>query len=249
MKIKFTISILFLLLFTSCTREISVLVKIIGIDRDTDKLELEFSFKDKELNKDVEVSNIQIFKDDTLHYELEVNTNSTTISKWHFPYVPKGFRIIFPENEVSIRHYSKTDKMRFDFTSYEKKGGIAEWRYRPSFLLKINRSLFDENGNKTINIEAFYETWIGKDIIKIYSNTNLNIEDQSIRLTNSNYEELEFKLRKKKTNDKIIILTMEKDLKRGQVINLNFKTIQGNIFSDQIIATGKSSIGLIGKYK
>jgi len=46
-----------------------------------------------------------------------------------------------------------------------------------------------------------------------------------------------------------VILTLEEDLKKGEKLNLTFKTTEGNNFSDEILVKGKSSIGIIGNYR
>lgn len=68
-------------------------------------------------------------------------------------------------------------------------------------------------------------------------------------ISNSNNESITFELTSKKCDPKIVILTLEEDLKKEKKLNLTFKTTEGNNFSDEILVKGKSSIGIIGKYR
>ena len=250
MKRKYLILIGLSFILCSCSSRMSILVKIIGLENSSALLKLEFEFKDPSLTHSVNITDIKIFKNNILEYELVVNSDSSHLIKWQFPNVPEGFKIIYPVNQDTLRKYSKTELLNFEFTGWNKKKGyIGEWEYKPSFQENGNRWVFDQEGNKRVHIESFYESWIGKDIIKIYSNTKLDIESNSISLTSSDNQAIGFDIKLKKENGNLLILTLDKDLKKGEIVNLGFKMRDGNYFSNQVKATGKSSVGIIGKYK
>ncbi len=245
-KNNYILLLLIVTLCTSCSEGISILVKIIGLDSNTEKLELEFDYNRFAKNEKISVRNIKIYLNDTLNYELESETVS--ISKWKFPELPNGFIIKYPEGHDSIKTFSKTDHIRFEFKGNGKYSAYGSWEYKPKYSTKEFRWLFDSEGNKKISIDCAYEPWIGKDIIKIISYGEIEIDSKSFQLFDDENKGLEFTLKSKKDVTNRYALTLERDLKKGDIIHLFFKINSGEIYKEKITVPGKSIIGIIGKY-
>ena len=96
------------------------------------EVELEFTFKDKSLQEDVNISTIKILRNDSILYELENTSESNHVSKWHFPNVPKGFKITYPINAQTILPFDQSNELDFWFNGYWKNtGGTSQWLFKP----------------------------------------------------------------------------------------------------------------------
>jgi hypothetical protein len=224
----------------------AVLVKILGLKSDTKKLEISFDFRRFAGVQDVAVRNIKVYKNDSLLYQLE--SESQTITNWKFPQIPDGFKIKYPENTDSLGEFQKSDNLRFEFQGIGKYAAYGSWSYQPKFATPKYRWLFDEDGNKKVNIDCYYEPWVGKDIIKIISTNEFQVNNESFQLHDKSGEPIEFEIKSKKELTNRVALILKRDLEKGEVLLLSFKVQDDKIYEQEIIVPDKSTIGLAGKF-
>ncbi len=244
MKKLYLFSIAFLL--TSCSESISIFVKIFGLDDASEKLEIAFDFNRFAKEERASVEYIKIYQNDSLIYRL--GSASKAITTWKFPEVPKGFKIDYPVGANAIRTFSKMDKLRFEFAGYGKYPAYGAWEYQPKYATQAYRWLFDEDGNKKINIDCYYESWIGRDILKVEANNNIEIDPKSFQIYDSEKKVLEFELKSKKNLKQRFALALKQGCKKDEVLILTFKSTKGEQYEEQIIVPDKSNIGIAGKY-
>lgn len=245
-KNKYIFLLLFTLSLTSCSEYISVFVKIFGLDNNSEKLEIEFDFNRFVENEKVAVRSIKIYRNDSLNYELE--SESEAISDWRFPELPNGFKIKYPIDANAIEPFSKNDKIRFEFKGNGKYAAYGSWKYEPKYSTKKYRWLFDKEGNQKVNIDCSYEPWIGKDLIKVVSNESFKLDINSFQLLDIENKAIEYELKSKKELPNRVALALKKNFKKGKILYLSFKGNNGEKYETQIIVPKKSSLGLAGKY-
>lgn len=247
MKTKSYILILILaLLLTGCSQAIAVFVQLCNLDSNINHLEIRFDFKGFTKDQDVKVRKIEIYENDSLIYELE--STGRTVSYWRFPEIPDGFEIKYPEHADSIRAFNKEDNLRFEFEGFGKYAAYGSWTYKPKYATKQYRWLFDEEGNKKIDIDCYYEPWIGKDIVKVVSNNEFEVDTNSFELRDSSNNLVVFELKVKENMTDRIALALEDDLKSGSILYLTFNAHNGKKYEEKIVVPDKSNAGLAGKY-
>ena len=223
----------------------TVLVKIFDLDSNTQKLEIGFDFKRFDGLQDVAVRNIKVFKNDSLLYELE--SDSQFVTNWNFPQIPGGFKIKYPENTDSIGEFKKSDNLRFEFQAKGQIPAYGSWSYIPKYTTAKFRWMFDEEGNKKVNIDCYYEPWLGKDIIKIFSSDDFPVNIASFQLYDKSGKPIEFEIKTKNEHTNRVALVLKRDFKKGEIIFLSFK-VQDDIYDHEIIVPDKSTIGFLVKY-
>lgn len=234
------------LLLTSCSEAISVFVKIFGLESASEKLEMRFDFKRFVETENVSVTNIKIYGNDTLLYELESDT--ATVTTWMFPRLPNGFSIKYPANAHSIRDFQKSEKLRFEFEGIGRYAAFGSWQYKPMFSSKEYRWLFDETGNKKINIDSYYEPWLGKDIIRITSNRDFPVDANTFQLYDTNMNPVDFEVKTKKELTNRVALILKNSFRKGEVLFLSFKAHNGETYAEKITVPDKSTVGIAGKF-
>jgi hypothetical protein len=247
MKTKSYILILIsALILTGCSQGIAVFVQLFNLDSNINQLEIGFDFKGFTKDQDVKVRNIKIYENDSLIYELE--SIAQTVSYWRFPEIPNGFEIRYPKHVDSIRTFKKEDNLRFEFKGFGKYAAYGSWNYKAKYSTKECRWLFDEEGNKKIDIDCYYEPWIGKDIIKVVSNNEFEVDTNSFELRDSSNNLVEFELKVKENMTDRIALALEDDLKTGQILYLTFNAHNGKKYKERIVVPDKLTVGIVGKY-
>ncbi len=243
-------TLFFILTSTSCLEIISIGIRILSLDTTSDDLEIEFTFPAFEHN--LKITNIKIYKDDTLAYELETlietNIESEKIAKWTFPLLSNEYSIKYPENATRISKFKKSDQLRFEFKGAGKYSAYTSWQYEPRFSEKKYRWLFDEEGYKKMNIDCIYEPWVGKDLIKIVTNNDFNFDLKSFELLDNSRKNLDFELKSRGDTTNLVILVLKKNKKEGESMILSFNTRDGERYEEEIIVPSKSMVGLLGKY-
>lgn len=250
---KCKVSLLLTFLFLALTgfsyiKIINLSVRIENLNDKNDSLKLEFKPVDFEPRKRRPVTNgkIDIFKNDTLFISLVADSINNIIGTWHFPSIPNGYRMIYPQSDKQIPFVSKSDHLEFIFSyGYHYLG---KWEYKPFFSDKRAKWLFHESGIQKFTIKSEYEHWVGKDIITIKMNDRFSIEDTNIQLFDSEGNALDFEIKHKRNPTNIIALKMMKKQKKGQRLKLILEFGQGRYYEDEITVPDNNPIGVAGKY-
>jgi len=254
MEKKMFLFVIVVFLFVSLTsfsvsKRINVAVRL-NTSEYSDTLKLEFNMTyPQNKNRSIYGGTIEIFRNDSLYLRLALDSLKPVISSWHFPSLPNGYKIVYPEHTDSIPYFSKIGKLKFLFRSHSYVNYFGVWEYNPFYSDEKAKWLFDEFGNHKIEIKSEYEPWlIGKDIIKIKMDENFSIENSKLQLFDDNNNAIGFEIKYKKNPTNVVALKLKNKAKKGQKIRLSIDFGDERYYEDEVIVPNRSIVGIVGKY-
>lgn len=189
---------------------------------------------------------IDVLKDDTLYIRLISDTIINKSPEIVFDSIPKGFKLVYPENVKRLPLLTKKDNLKFILSSTNT---FYNWTYNPFFSTKKGRWLFDENGKQMVEIHCEYEPWLfGSDLITVKMNKEYQVVESNLMILDENDKAINFELKQKRNPTNKFALKLKKKLKTGQKIKIILHFNDKNHYEEIIEISKKNSIGIMGKY-
>lgn len=238
------LSVLSLMSF-SFIRRIGVVFYIENIKENENTLKIKFKTFDFQTGNPINYEGgIDILKNDTLYIRLIRDTIKNNSCEIILNTVPKGFKLIYPENTSELPLLNKKDNLKFIFLDR-----CYEWTYNPYFSNENARWLFDEKGKQLVEIHCEYEPWLfGSDLINVKMNKEYEITKSNVTVLDEKKEKLDFELKLKRNPTNKFALRLKNKIKTGKKVMILIDFQNKNHYEEIIKIPKKDDIGILGKY-
>ena len=246
MKKIIIISTTALLLFLALTsfsvyRGINIVVRFVNINEHSDSLKLDFTTTYPETKiKSSSSGTIDILKNDSLYMRFVTDSAKYIVGFWNFPSIPNGYRIVYPEFTNTMLPFTKSDRLKFIFSSSHIYYG--SWDYKPFYSDEKAKWLFDQDDNQKVIIKSEYvPVFPTKDVIEMKMKGISSAEFSDCQLFDDENNRIEIKHWQNTANNGVE-LKLKKNQKKGRKLRLCLHFGESQSYEEEIIVPDRSLV-------